>query len=286
MKDRLHHFVPQFYLKRFVGPDGLLWVYDKDSNRVFQVNPRNVAAERGFYQLPDISPDSSLMEHQLSELEQQAQLITEDWITRFKPGEFIQIPEVNREIMSLYISLQLLRTSEARIMLLQGLAGSQSISSEERSIRDLHLAILWDDEFVNQLASWVNGCAWVFRLNPMPESLYTSDDPIKVRSKTRHMYWAQASMPGTYLLIPLSPRCLMYCFDLEKWGALKPLDGQVIPKPLEPELVRDANLHQVGHAQRFVFSDQNNFEVAREFCLQNPGSVGRHRQRFQIGSVC
>ena len=283
MKDRLHHFVPQFYLKRFVGSDGLLWVYDKDSNRVFQTNPKNIAAIRGFYRLPEVFPDLSLMEHQFSELEQQAQLITEDWITRFTPGEFIHIPSSNREVMSLYISLQLLRTSEARNLLIQAVADSLDTSIDEGSVRELHLGILWDEEFVSKVASWVNECAWVFRQNRMSNSLYTSDDPFKIRSKTKHLHWAQATSEGAYLLIPLTPRILMYCFDPQKWGVLKSLDGQLIVKPLEPELVRDANIQQVGHAQRFVFSDQDNFEVARDFCLQNPGCVGRHRQRFEGG---
>ena len=35
MGNNLHHYVPQFYLNRFVDPDGLLWVYDKDTNRIF-----------------------------------------------------------------------------------------------------------------------------------------------------------------------------------------------------------------------------------------------------------
>ena len=184
----------------------------------------------------------------------------------------------------MYISIQLLRTSEARTILLQGVARSRGLTSEEESQRDLHLDLMWDEKLVESLSSWVEECAWLFRFNSLPQSLYTSDDPFKVRSRTQHLHWAQTSLPGAYLLIPLTPRALMYCFDTKEWGALKPLDGQVIPIPLEAELLRDANIHQVSHAQRFVFSDKDNFQTAREFSAKQPGSVGRHRPRFSGSS--
>lgn len=99
MDNDLHHFVPQFYLRRFVGSDGLLWVYDKDNDRTFGTNPKNIAAEHRFYQLPDHFPDSSIMEGQLSEIENEASLITGDWLSRIEPGGFVEIPKINRDIM-------------------------------------------------------------------------------------------------------------------------------------------------------------------------------------------
>ena len=280
MDNILHHFVPQFYLKRFVGADGLLWVYDKDTDRAFSANPRNVAAERGFYALPEIFADSSLMEQQFSALEQEAALITEDWLGHLEPGGSIEIPDVNREVISLYITTQLLRTSEARAMLIQGIANPKTMSIGKDIQRELHVELLWNDKVVKQISGWVHDCTWVFRVNMMPESLYTSDDPFKVRSKTQHLHWAQTSLEGAYLLIPLTPRILMYCFDARGWSELKQFNCHVLSIPLEPELVKDANTHQVGHARRFVFADRDDFLLAREFCSKHPGAVGQHRQRF------
>ena len=280
MSNTLQHFVPQFYLKRFVGPDGLLWVYDKDTDHVFQASPRNLAAEHGFYSLPDAFPDSALMEQQFSDLEQQASLITEDWLGRLEPGCSIEIPDVNREIMSLYITLQLLRTSEARTLLTEGLAKPETKPIEKEVQRDIHAALLWNDETVGETSDWVRNCTWTFRVNELPESLYTSDDPFKVRSKTQHLHWAQTSKTGAYLLIPMTPRVLMYCFDPQGWSQLKQFDSKVLSIPLEPQLVRDANIHQAGHAQRFVFADKDDFTLAREFCSKYPGVVGQNRPRF------
>ncbi len=280
MSNDLHHYVPQFYLKRFVGTDGLLWVYDKDNDRIFSASPRNLAAEHGFYELPDFFPDSELMEQQFSDLEQEASLITEDWLGRLEPGSSIEIPDENRGIMSLFITLQLLRTSEAKTLLVEGLAKPYALPTENEAQRDIHINLLWNDAIVEGISDWVHSCTWTFRVNELPESLYTSDDPFKARTRTQHLHWAQIPEIGAYLLMPLTPRVLMYCFDPQGWSQLKSVDCQVISVPLEPELVRDANIHQVGHARRFVFSDKDDSLLAREFCAKFPGAVGENRKRF------
>ena len=280
MDNNLHHFVPQFYLNRFVDPDGLLWVYDKDTDRIFSANPKNLAAERGFYTLPEGFPDPTVMEQQFSALEQEAALISEDWLARMTLGASIEIQDVNRKIMSLYITTQLLRTSEARTMLIQGLIDPETPPVEQSIQRNLHTALLWNDDVVSEISKWVRNGTWTFRINETSDSLYTSGDPFKVRSKTQHLHWAQTSLVGAYLLIPLTPRVLMYCFDSRGWNKLRPFDGRVIPVPLEPELVKDANVHQVGHSRRFVFASGNDFRLAREFASREPRIVGQWRQRF------
>ena len=279
----LHHYVPQFYLKRFVDDSGHVWVYDKDTDRVFSSTPRNVAAEHGFYSLPELFPDPSVLEKQFSDLEREASLITEDWLGHLDLGCTVEIPDVNREIMSLYITTQMLRTAEARDMLSQSDLmdmDSEVLSSKRESERTAHIGFLWWEELVQQISDWVYECIWTFRCTESPDSLYTSDDPIKVRSKLRHGYWKQIFFEEkVYLLMPLTPRILMYCFSRE-WSELRRIDGYVVPVPLEHKLIKDANTHQVGHARRFVFSDQDDFSLAREFCAKYPGAVGQDRERF------
>ncbi|WP_083948449.1 DUF4238 domain-containing protein [Thermobifida cellulosilytica] len=40
---KLHHYVPQFYLRRFTDPSGRIWAWDKIFDRAFHTNPRSVA---------------------------------------------------------------------------------------------------------------------------------------------------------------------------------------------------------------------------------------------------
>ena len=220
------------------------------------------------------------MEKQFIAMEKEAALISGDWLDHMALGSSIEIPDVNREIMSLYITTQLLRTSEARTLLFQGLGDPESMPTNQQTQRNLHTELLWNDGIVAEISDWVQSSIWTFRINETTESLYTSDDPFKVRSTTQHLHWAQTSVVGAYLLIPLTPNVLMYCFDSRGWEALRPLDCRVVPIPLEPELIEDANIHQVGHSRRFVFSSQNDFRLAREFVPEQPGVVGQSRQRL------
>ena len=277
----LQHFVPQFYLRRFTGQDGLLWVYDKDTDRIFSSTPRNLAAERGFYALPVGFPDPLLLESQLSDLEEQAALITEEWLNQLASGNSVDIPDINREIMSLYFTIQLLRTSEARTLFIQGIESPEITSGDDEVHRAAHIALLWNDKIVDEISTWIHSCTWTFRMNAKSKSLYTSDDPVKVRSSTRHLTWAQTSERGAYLITPLTPRILMYCFEPQWWSTLKRFDCQMVPAPLEDRLVTDANTQQVAHARRFVFSDREDFSLARDFCATYPGAVGQNRGRFE-----
>ena len=280
MTNMLHHFVPQFYLRRFVANDGQIWVYDKDADKIFHTSPKNIAAERGFYTLDQIFPDPVELEKQFNGIEQEAAKITDDWLNHLNIEKPIVISGTNRRDMSLYITTQLLRTAEARTILLQGIRNPDVQSMDEKFQREIHIDLLWNLPVVDKICDWVHSCIWTFRFCKGPESLYTSDDPVKLRTSTKHLHWGQIPALGAYALFPLTPTILMYCFEKTHWEKLSSLEGCLLSKPLESELVRNANIHQVGHAQRFVFSSSNEFSLARQFCLQHSGVVGSDRKRF------
>jgi len=48
-KPKLHHYVPQFYLRQWCDADGKVVVYPVDGSKPFRTTPRNVAAECGLY---------------------------------------------------------------------------------------------------------------------------------------------------------------------------------------------------------------------------------------------
>ena len=80
---KLHHYVPQFYLKRFADANSLLWVWDKLKDAIFKTSPKNVAAENNFYlmqELADAGHDPNTMEKQLAGLEANVAMITDQWI--------------------------------------------------------------------------------------------------------------------------------------------------------------------------------------------------------------
>jgi hypothetical protein len=80
-----HHYVPRFYLSRFVDKDGFLWAYDKVDDRFFRTSPNSVAREHDFYDVSHLMPtgeDPLLMEKQLAHIESEASKITEAWLMR------------------------------------------------------------------------------------------------------------------------------------------------------------------------------------------------------------
>jgi Protein of unknown function (DUF4238) len=113
---KLHHYVPQFYLRRFMDASGRLWLWDRDRDRVFRTSPSGVAAENSFYwheELAALGYDPLIMEKQFSKLEGEVATITGQWLCwlrEMKPSEKIEVPEVNRELVALYTALQFLRT--------------------------------------------------------------------------------------------------------------------------------------------------------------------------------
>jgi len=133
---RLHHYVPQFYLRRFADEDGKFWVWDKIRDKIFRTNPKRVGAESNFYKLydfADLGRDPLTLEKQFADLEGQVSLITDQWLywLRYtKHGDRIRIPKVNRRIVSLYIALQFCRTADARdtIVAIDGLPSNPDMT--------------------------------------------------------------------------------------------------------------------------------------------------------------
>jgi hypothetical protein len=46
---KLHHFVPQFYLRHWCDAEGKLWIYAIDGRNPFRATPKNFAAETNLY---------------------------------------------------------------------------------------------------------------------------------------------------------------------------------------------------------------------------------------------
>jgi Protein of unknown function (DUF4238) len=66
---RKQHFVPQFYLRGFVGEKGQLFVIDRPSQKTFRTAPKNVAAERDFNRVDVEGMDPNAVEKALAEFE-------------------------------------------------------------------------------------------------------------------------------------------------------------------------------------------------------------------------
>jgi len=209
---KLHHYVPQFYLRRFTDSNGRLWIWDRDGDRVFPTRPGSVAAESDFYfvrELAEQGYDPLMIESQFADLESDVSAVTSDWldwIRNGEPGDVLPVPDANRQAVSLFLVLQFLRTADARSKLADSAkaAGNTLDSDEDR--RALHTDMLWKtDELIFPLAKRVESSTWLFGRNATSASFITSDNPVAWRTADNRM-WLKAAitMEGTYIVPPRS----------------------------------------------------------------------------------
>ena len=275
---KVHHYVPQFYLRRFTNPDGCFWVWDKSTDKVFRTTPNSIAAESNFYKLRDFEKmgrDPLLMEKQFADLEGEVSLITDQWLGwlgQASHGDKIEIPIENRQIVALYITLQFLRTSDTKDTICAFHERSADLSIEDRT--RLHTDVLWDLTLVRPFAKFIEESIWVFGRNRSGVPFFTSDNPVAFKTANPKM-WLKVGFlsEGAYAVFPLSPDIVMYCKERTFWHKLAAFDNNLSPVDFTAAMVEHENSGQVFMAKRFVISPANDYRYAREFAL----SIGTNR---------
>lgn len=101
------HYVPQFILRNFTVDDGKqIHVFDKQDEKSFRTNIRNIAAETGFYNF-DIKEYKFTIELGLSDLESSTCVAFEKII---KERSISNLDDDDRSKIAYFISVQIYRT--------------------------------------------------------------------------------------------------------------------------------------------------------------------------------
>ncbi len=112
MKKRRHHYLPQFYLRNFVGqqPEGKLWVYTKAAESFRAASPRDLAVEKDYHTVVrrDGVVDRNTMEDTVASLENIAAPV----IRKILQGAAISFDDY--QIFALFISQLFLRVPARR----------------------------------------------------------------------------------------------------------------------------------------------------------------------------
>jgi len=277
---KLHHYVPQSYLSRFTDAKSRLWVWDKDTDRIFPSSTEGIAAEKHFYRFTDLTgtaKDPLLIENAFAQLEGDIAKTTKKWIAELKemkPLDTLSITDTDREIMSVFLASQFFRTAETReILMLFALEKGyykDGISEEERA--NLHAALLVNSPLIHELSTWLMRAIWIFARNGTGYPFITSDNPVCFKTPTNGQ-WLKATgimSEGSYLVYPLAPHLILYCKDGQhpRWKPLKPFADKLSPVELSKGMIDHENSGQVFMATRFVMSSINDFSFPREFCVK------------------
>jgi hypothetical protein len=270
---KLHHYVPQFHLRRFVDDGGRLWVWDKHADCVFAASSGGIAAETQFYRLTQYEPDGHdplVMEKQLSEMEAEVSMITSqwlEWLPEMTPLDIVPIPRINRWIVARFLAVQFLRTLDTREILAALLEIDRGSPLTLQEVREHHTELMWDQSQIELLARRFRRSIWLFARNDSATPFVTSDNPMAFRAGDNRQ-WLRANIlsRGTYLVYPMSPRVMLYCHPRAgTFRKLGKLADRVSPVVFTDEMAGSENSGQVFMASRFLISSQAQFDTARAF---------------------
>ncbi len=114
MSSKRHHFVPQFYLRRFADGEGKLRIYRSGTAlEPIRSSVKDAAVRTGFYKIDMDGPgDPMQLEAELSRIEGDAAgAIARICAGGFPPTDF------DRGVLSVFMALQLTRTPEHRLVM-------------------------------------------------------------------------------------------------------------------------------------------------------------------------
>lgn len=280
-------------------------MFDKATERVFQTSVDNVAAITSFYELPSLAregADPNELERQFSRMESDAAGALARLLDQVETNGRIDLPQDSRWALAWFIVLQMLRTHEAREMIVQLFKKLRSIDPTGPSPlnalddRELHAEFLWNQDHVYPLVELVQRSIWIVGRNRCGTPFLTSDHPANVKSGDNRgfvlhpfivsqfvalLQGEPPSLSEDYIVFPVTPHCVLYCYGREQYARLAAFDNTVSPVAFTPEMVNHENSGQVGMSRRFVYSPSGDFSFARAFVGDQPWVRDSARDRFE-----
>jgi hypothetical protein len=111
---RRQHYVPEFYQVGFADADGLIWLYDRKTQRYAKTSPRNVCCEREMYTIdPGGVRDRRIEKHIFSQVDGDAAAV----IRQFKSG--VRFDDTLIAAFSIFMAFQITRNPAFRVLMVQ-----------------------------------------------------------------------------------------------------------------------------------------------------------------------
>lgn len=306
-----HHYVPQFVLRNFASENGThLYVFDKQTAKVFSTNIANVAAENRLYEF-SMDGVTTTIEPSLANFESKAATVLREVLSC---DALTHLTQHQRLILSRLVAHLLLRSPQQRALMRHLNAELRMVISAMGVDPDLApqlKALNENDEklftanvlstLVEQFATIIADKNWILHSVSETELLYISDNPVAMNNerKERHRGNLGLAVEGIEVYLPLSrTRCLgMYCSTLaseiigayEGYQQMSTVLGLPLPpappeaasrlyrafrtgeiSPLPKESVLFINSLQVWNAERYVYSSSDDFDLACDMVITDP----------------
>lgn len=335
------HYVPRCYLKNFVLEDDKIKVFDKFKMQVREQRIMDVAMENYFYDIDfeEILQKVESDKNEKIKTDLKNIVGTENWedvknvldkkhIEKdfFAPMEDIYsellhtfisknhngnewvikncniCSEIEKEFMSLFIAIQIIRTKSFRTnlgdtfaKLYQTLAYKSQMNNEnalpkeafEVEVNDdfvklQHSTMILDEEMVEGIAETLFNHIWVIYVNKTDYPFYTSDNPVVTIPHKRDKYVSYGGLAseGVEIIFPISPRLLLAMYEKETYNN-KFHDRKYIVLSSK-DRIDYYNCQQVYHSYRCIFSKKNNFNLAEQICKETP-ALQEYFSRVEVG---
>lgn len=301
-KTKKQHYVPRFYLKNFSNKNKeeyFIHCYDIDNNKTYPANIKNIAEEKYFYKIGDETFEEFFQK-------------TEEWASpiinnlskngKIKPLNIIK----NRKRLSLFLSVQFLRTKEMREDLLESFSKISTHLQKHNLSNEMELLVEQIDEKNikhNQMGFIAHASLemiddllykkWVVLKNKTEVDFLTSDNPVVLYNP--HGFLGVAS-EYIHIFYPINPKlclCLLDPLNYSNFGEYNKFDGNEILRNIrktekyninsidEVNMINDV---QSKNATKHIFSKDNSFD--RVSYLVKKGlivpSEKRERVKFQV----
>ena len=289
------HYVPQFILRQFHNEDDRLNVFDKWEAREFVTSTRNVASEKGFYDLP--ATDTIVpFEPVLCDVENNAL----GPITAVIENRTLStLEESDRNHVAYFLAMQMMRTRASRDLLSQMMEGFRNVLPQKH-IEESQLpeGFLFTDEdelkslsifnlsIANEIFPHLIDKIWCLNSPDGDETFLISDHPFVKRNMFPDQVRSNGGIgsPGIQVYMPLAPQLILSLLCptlLEPFHQIRSNNPNAVvpfldsiengtPIEIPPESVAYCNSLQIAHSTRFLFSCNNGFSLAREMITNNP----------------
>ncbi len=222
------HYVPQFLLKHFARgkKKNKVWVFDKHADKAFQTSVRNIASEKGFYELEapgdgDNKETRGAIESHFSKMEQKAhkairKLIQSeklnnlssselDWIIAFVATQYLR----TKQFRNILINFSEALTEKLRA-LGQGaekIKGFKSLNDNSTKAESLFFSAKNIHEIVNIISNKNVLLLKTRNIDPF----YISDNPVILHNDNDLRPYGNLGLasPGIQIYIPLSHKLIL-----------------------------------------------------------------------------
>lgn len=298
------HYVPRFYLKNFLNKERRFWAFQKDSKKIFQTTPDNVANEKFFYDLPimdDALGEEQAIEKYLSTFESIIAPLLAGFLKKVDAREIDSLDEDLRSLLCDFLVLQIIRTKAQREGTIQmnALLKTNLIESgwlSETQINEIKSSnvdetakriqlerIVSDGGMKGEFSAILKGHIWLLFKNLTKTPYYTSDHPV---IKIPHVDRSPRSnngykSNGIEVAIPLSSTHLLVLLERTHFKDFEKYENEVMVHYDEANVTYYNSL-QVSQSYRTLICQDNDFELAIEMATKDPHLRDLNRPRYGV----